>query len=407
MLVEFSIENYRSIKDKVVFSMVATKDNSLQKNLITNGLKTDNLLRSAVIYGANASGKSNVIKAFYFLQALVLNSHNHQKGQGIKYEPFKLDKNCLQIPTKFQIIFIQNNIKYDYSVAFNGVEILEETLYWYGNTRRALIFERKKDVFRFTRDKNIQSFIAERTLDNTLYLSKATQENYKVVFPVFYWFKDQLQFIGSYQPIGSERPTLAYIQKSIKNKERVLKILSEADLALVDIKINSKLLNKIPESLPPEIRSYISLVKALPLEEINIKTSHKGVLFDYFDEESEGTKRFFSLIGPCLDALEHNRIIVIDELDIKLHHKLNVFLIELFHNQSNLNTNAQLIFTTHNTNLLDQTLFRRDQVWFTEKSNENGNTELFSLTEFSPRKDKDIERGYLAGRYGALPFITG
>jgi len=385
--------------------MIASKDLSLEDNLITSVLKSDNLLRSAVIYGANASGKSNILMAFYFLKALVLNSHNHQKGQGIKYEPFKLDKACLQIPTRFQIIFIQNEIKYAYTIAFNGIKVLEESLYWYKNNRRALLFERINTEFKFTRDKTIQNFIAERTLENTLYLSKATQENYQEVFPVFDWFKNQLQFIGPYQPIGSERPTIAFIEKESKNKELILKALAEADLALEDIEVNLRLLEKIPESLPPEIKSFINIAKTLSLEEINIKTSHKGVVFDYFTEESEGTKRLFSLIGLWLDALENGRILVIDELEVKLHHKLNLFLINLFHNKIQNKTNAQLIFTTHNTNLLDQTIFRRDQIWFTEKNEEKGSTELYSLIEFSPRKDKDIERGYLAGRYGALPFI--
>ncbi|MBN1330250.1 MAG: ATP-binding protein [Candidatus Heimdallarchaeota archaeon] len=405
MLIEFSIENYRSIKDKVTFSMIASKDLSLEDNLITSILKSDYLLRSAVIYGANASGKSNILMAFYFLKALVLNSHNHQKGQGIKYEPFKLDQTCLQIPTRFQIIFIQNGIKYSYTIAFNGIKVLEESLYWFKNNRRALLFERINTEFRFTKDKTVQNFIAERTLENTLYLSKATQENYQEVFPVFDWFKNQLQFIGSYQPIGSERSTIDFMIKEPGNKELILKALAEADLALEDIEVNLRLLEKLPESLPPEIRSFINIAKNLSLEEINIKTSHKGVVFDYFAEESEGTKRLFSLIGPCLDALENGRVIIIDELDVKLHHKLNLFLVNLFHNQTKSKAHAQLIFTTHNTNLLDQTIFRRDQIWFTEKNEEKGSTELYSLVEFSPRKDKDIERGYLAGRYGALPFI--
>ena len=132
---------------------------------------------------------------------------------------------------------------------------------------------------------------------------------------------------------------------------------------------------------------------------------HKGIAFDFYSEESEGTKRMFSLIGHWIDALRNGKILVIDELDTKLHHLLNVFLINLFHDPTQNKNNAQLIFTTHNINLLDQDIFRRDQIWFTEKDGETGASDLYSLVEYSPRKDKDIQKGYLAGKYGALPFI--
>ena len=404
MLIEFSIENYRSIKDKVTFSMVATNDTSLDGNIIKNALNDDSLLKSAVIYGANASGKTNILLALNFLKMLVLNSHNHQKGQNLVFTPFKLDKKCLERPTRFQIVFTKKEVKYDYMLAFNKERVIEEFLYHYPNNKKALLFERKNDEYKFTIDEKDQGFIAKRTLENVLYLSKSTQENYGKNLPTFEWFRDELQFVGPYQPMLSEEFTINLLNKDKKLKELILKALLEADMGIEDIDAVIKKLENIPDTLPQEIKYFLINAKA-PFNQTEIKTFHKGVVFDFFTEESEGTKRMFSLIGPWIDALHNGKILIIDELDVKLHHFLNLFLVNLFHDPTQNKTNAQLIFTTHNTNLLDQDIFRRDQIWFTEKDIETASTKLYSLTEYNPRKDKDIQKGYLAGKYGALPFI--
>ena len=404
MLIEFSIENYRSIKEKVTFSMVATKDTSLDGNLIKNALNDGSLLKSAVIYGANASGKTNILLALNFLKILVLSSHNHQKGQKLVFTPFKLDKKCLERPTRFQIVFTKKEVKYDYTLAFNKERVVEECLSHYPNNKKALLFERKNDEYKFTIDEKDQGFIAKRTLENVLYLSKSTQENYGKNLPAFEWFRDELQFVGPYEPIRSEEFTINLLNKDKKLKELILKALLEADMGIEDIDAVIKKLENVPDTLPQEIKSFLINAKA-PFRQTEIKTFHKGVVFDFFTEESEGTKRMFSLIGPWIDALRNGKILIIDELDVKLHHFLNLFLVNLFHDPTQNKTNAQLIFTTHNTNLLDQDIFRRDQIWFTEKDIEDASTKLYSLTEYNPRKDKDIQKGYLAGKYGALPFI--
>ena len=406
MLIEFTVENFRSIKEEVTLSMVATKDTSFDNHLIkTNVLKDDSLLKSAVIYGANASGKTNVILALSFLKALVLNSIKHQKGQGVRYTPFKLDDKCLKKPTRFNIVFIKNEIKYSYSVAFNNEKIVSESLYYYPNNQKSLLFERKNtNNFRFTIDKTNQKFIAKRTLENMLFLSKSAYENYEMTAPVFDWFRETLQFVKAYEPIISEEFTINILNSDIKLKELVLKALLEADFGIENVNAAVKKSDDFPVGIPSELKSLITNGKSI-LKQNEIKTYHKGIAFDYYAEESEGTKRMFSLIGPWIDALQNGRVLVVDELDTKLHHLLNLFLIKLFHNPTQNKNNAQLIFTTHNTNLLDiQDIFRRDQIWFTEKK-DTGDTDLYSLVEYSPRTDKNIERGYLAGKYGALPFI--
>jgi AAA15 family ATPase/GTPase len=406
MLIEFSIENFRSIKEKVTFSMVATKDTSLDGNMIQYALKEDSLLKSAVIYGANASGKSNVILALGFLKLLIMNSHNHQKGQMIQFTPFKLDKTYLSKPTRMEIIFLKNDIKYDYEIAFISEKILEESLYYYPNNKKALIFKRSEsDGYLFTIDEKEQKLIAERTLPITLYLSKSTQENYKKTADAFDWFKDNLQVIGP-----TDRPelisyTLNLLKSNAELKKYILKALLEADVGIDDISTQKMKISKEQlKNLPPDFMNIILKDKD-GVEFDQIQTIHNGVIFDFLSEESEGTQRIFSLIGPWIDALKNGRTLVVDELDTKLHHLLNLFLIRLFHDPTQNKSNAQLIFTTHNLNLLDQDIFRRDQIWFTEKNPKKGSTDLYSLTEYGPRKDKDIEKGYLAGKYGALPFI--
>lgn len=406
MLIEFSIENFRSFKEKVTFSMLATKDDSLDGNLLKKALNEDSLLKSAVIYGANASGKTNVILALYLLKTLVLNSHNYQKGQRIHFTPFKLDQKYLSKPTVMSIVFIKNDVKYSYSVSFDIETVIEEALYHYPNNKKAVIFERNNTAeYKFTADEKEQKIISERTLPNTLYLSKATQENYKKTAAAFDWFKDNLQIIGPTDHPGLINITVDLLKKDTELKNYIMKALLEADVGIDDISaISKKISSDQLKNFPPELIKLI-LGDKIEIDTYQIQTLHKGVLFDFMSEESDGTRRIFSLIGPWVDALKNGKILVVDEIDTKLHHLLNLFLIKLFHDQTQNKSNAQLIFTTHNTNLLDQDIFRRDQIWFTEKNAETGSTDLYSLTEYSPRKDKDIEKGYLAGKYGALPFI--
>lgn len=416
MLIEFSLENFRSIKDEVTLSLVASPDKSLDNNLITaDVLKKDNLLRSAVLYGANASGKSNVVLAINSLKNMVMRSHTFQKGTEISYSPFKLDKQYLSKPTKFKIVFIKNNIKYLYGVAFTNEKIIDEYLYYYPEDRKSIIFERKDtNHYKFTIDKKEQKFLSDKTLDNVLYLSSSTQLNYKKTSEAFDWFKDTLVVIGATDHPQLIDFTARSLNKDNKFKELILKALLEADLGIDDVSASFEKvsIDEIPIMIQKQLKFLLS-DKAGDLEKIDIKTIHKvlnekgdefKVEFN-FDEESEGTKRLFALIGPWIDALNAGRVLIIDELDTKLHHSLNVFLIKIFHNPTQNRSNAQLIFTTHNTNLLDLDLFRRDQFWFTEKNPNIGSTDLYSLVEFSPRKDKNIQKGYLAGRYGAIPFI--
>jgi AAA15 family ATPase/GTPase len=416
MLIEFSIENYRSIKDKVTFSLLASSDTSLEANIFHPETlkKDDDLLRSAAIYGANASGKSNVIKALSTLQRLVLTSIKYQSGDTLPYEPFKLDENCLRKPTRFEIVFIYKKIQYTYTVAFNSEKIVEESLTYCPKYKEFTIFSRSdNNIPRFLKkDTKIQQLIYDRTLKNVLYLSNSAQQNYEKTIDVYDWFKNDFVVLRSADPNAFIDNTVKMLNESNELKRCILKALAEADLGINDVTASSTLFT-YEQLRNHNTKAGQAIFRGDKVEIIEIMTLHKankskgdtGAIFDYFSEESDGTMRVFNLIGYFIDALNSGKTLIIDELDIRLHPLLCEYLIKLFYNHSRNKNNAQLIFSTHNINLFDKKIFRRDQIWFTEKNPDNGSSDLYSLTEFSPRNDKNILKGYLAGRYGALPFI--
>lgn len=418
MLIDFSVENFLSIKEEVCFSLLASSDKSLDNNLITGekALKKDSLLRSAVLYGANASGKSNVIKALDNLKYLVVTSSKNIPDQNIRFLPFKLDEKCLSKPSKFNINFVQGGIRYNYKVSFTSEKVIDESLYYYPKGTEAIIFERNDTInYRFTIDKSKQKGMAERTLENVFYLSNSAQQNYDRTLAPFKWFSNVLDVIGPTEGLD-QYATLKLMDKDEKFKNVVLKSLVVADLGISDLHASIK---EIPledfSNIPEDLKVFIdtSNKKIDSVSHIVLKFSHNGfdgkhnkigVQFN-IDEESDGTQRLFSLIGPWLNSLKNGSILIIDELDSKLHPFLCEYLIGMFNNPEINTSNSQLVFTTHNSTFLDQDIFRRDQIWFTEKDAEFGNTNLFSLLEFNQRKDANIEKGYLAGRYGAVPFI--
>ena len=416
MLIEFSVENFRSIKEQVTLSMVATKDKELEGNTIKRVLKNDSLLRTVAVYGANASGKTNVLLAMRALKMMVLNSHKKQKGEGLKsvecgrfemrMAPFKLDKRCRSKPTKMSVVFMKNKIMYHYKMSFNDKRVVDESLIHYPKNKKAVMFQRNAtSEFRFVSDKKKQKAISERTLPETLYVSKAAQDNYRGVSQAFDWFADGIDVLLATDNPYLSHVTLNLLRENKESKKQVLKALAETDVGIDDVSILKKKLS----------HEDFNDVSAEAIEEIfkgktekdfhKIQTYHKGVAFDFEEEESRGTKKIFGLIGVWIDALRSGKTLLVDEIDTKLHHFLNLFLIRLFNDPAQNKKNAQLIFTTHDVNLLSQTLFRRDQIWFTEKHPDKCSTDLYSLAEYGPRKDENVKRGYLAGKYGAIPFI--
>lgn len=422
MLLEFTVRNFLSIKEEVTLSMVASKDSSHENNTIIyneNTSKSKKALKTAVIYGANASGKTNIIKAFNFVSRFINNSHEMQQGRKINRIPFKLDRAFKDEPSEFQIIFKHKGTKYLYGFEVTEEEVINEYLYYYPNKRQSLIFERKNvDDYKFTIDSTIQTEIKNKFHSkNKLFLSTESLWEYEKAKVPFEWLSNFLNIAIDHDDLEGYTADLMITDELIKH--RIKKYIKAADLGINDINIikeeSSKLLSNDLFNLLKEDAKQSLLDKLEDGDIFNINTSHHGidengndinVQFN-FGEESEGTKKFFGLLGPWIDVLSNGSTLIVDELDIRLHTKLTRVLVDMF-NDSKINTkNAQLIFSTHDTNLLDQDIFRRDQIWFTEKK-EDHSTDLYSLQDFGGvRKDKSIEKGYLQGKYGAIPMFIG
>ena len=396
MLIQFSVENYLSIKDKVVLSLLASRDTEHPEHLIWDGSK--NYLKSAVIYGANASGKSNVLNAFWFMVNYVLTSHNQQVHKGIERSPFKFNKETPTRPSSFEVIFTVNGIRYAYGFSVTDKAVIEEYLYYYPNGRQALIFERKDTTdFRFTVDIDEQNTLKDRTSANKLYLSVASNWSYAKVIPVLEWF-------ASCQIITKNSVADAYGLEAEQLKDDDYRRVIASMLRVADFGIQSlQVRDSAPISSPHSERfTNIDAVHTVQDAEGNASSYTLNMT-----EESDGTNSYFKLIGIVKKALDQGTLLVADEMDAHLHPLLTKHLVSLFNSAEFNPHGAQLIFTSHNTNLLDLDVLRRDQVWFTEKDEHTAATDLFSLYDFSIRKDAKVEKGYLIGRYGAIPFIKG
>jgi len=419
MLVEFTVKNYRSIRNEQTLSLVKGKGDELSETNVFSShssSKEMTLLRSTALYGPNAAGKSNIIRALSTMDSIVLGSASKmQEGDEINVEPFLFDDTSSLEPTEFEVIFISEGVRYQYGFAATKEYIIEEWLLAYPKGRAQRWFTRSYDeknsnsVYEFgdflTGNKNVWK---NNTRNNALFLSTAVQLNSEQLKPIFNWFKNKLKITGVK---GWNSSFTASLCDKDDQKYKILDFIKSADIDIHDIKLEKETFE--PERLSDDIPISIKekLIEDLKGKEfVDIKTIHKtpsgkSVALD-LDDESDGTQKLFSFAGPWLDALDQGNILFIDELHDNLHPKVVKFLVDLFHNPRTNKNNAQLIFTTHETSILNQDVFRRDQIWFCEKDKTQA-TSLFPLTDFSPRKGREnIELGYLSGRYGALPFIN-
>ena len=412
MLVEFNTTNLRSFRSTQNLSLAKGKGSELQNNSFeVEGIKGLDLLRSVAIYGANASGKSNLLKSIRTMKQVV--TATSQRGSKLPLVPFKLDSDSTNQPTEFEIVFVVDGVRYQYGFSATEDKIFEEWLFAYPKGRAQKWFERHWDSetnqyqwqfsSSFTGTKQVWQ---NATRDNSLFLSTAVQLNSHQLKPVFDWFKNTLRFssIGGFDPDYSASLCLQ------NKKEDILKFLHAADLNINDIRVETE--DFTPAALPtdmPELLREIIINNMKNEKMLNIQTVHMDnqgnhIEFD-LEEESDGTQKFFAFAGPWIDVLTNGYILFVDELHDNLHPKLVQFLVELFHNKETNPKNAQLIFTTHETSILNQDVFRRDQIWFCERNKEQESV-VYPLSDFSPKKGKEnLEVAYLSGRYGALPFI--
>lgn len=419
MLIQFSVTNILSFRDETVLSLSTNKDNSHSENLLS--FKNERILPSVAIYGANAAGKSNLHKALTAAIIMIRNSNNLQVDQPLMVTPFLLDSKSRFDKTKFDFIYTYNDVKYEYGFVLDSNQVWEEYLYEYKSSKPSLIFERSEiNKYKFTtKTKSQLSQIVDKNTSNKLFLATATSWNSDLTRDAYMWFATM---IDTYDSQNLEDLMYTEFDRHQNNNDSslntfMLHLLQKADINISNFNYESikREVNQLPFELPPELQGLMNPIPSAKkvLEQRRIVTSHQVVengekkeyLLNYFDE-SNGTKRLFTY-GPVLkNALENGRTIIIDEIDNALHPAMTKSLIEMFQNPNINKNNAQLIFNTHEISLLDLNLFRRDQIYFVEKNNKTGVSDLYSLDEFSPRKSENIQKGYLQGRYGAMPFVN-
>lgn len=388
MLLQFSVTNHRSIKETAVISMKAAADKTMKEILISPDGKKE-LVPVMAIYGANAAGKSNVIHALLLMREMICGNYAKPlKGAELPYEPFAFVDGETK-PTAFEIIYYNDGIKYAYGFSFNKNKIIDEYLYHWPNGREALVFSREKDKYEFRESIQEQLTLAGRTSENRLYLTTSNEWNCAQTEKAYLWFQKNLR--GVIATGVSNEATIAAIREGGEEKKRILKEMMLADLGICNVELTGT-----------REKPIISTVHRL--------TDSNGEQKQYtllLGQESVGTQRFFSRIGLWMEAINSGAVLVVDEIEASMHPLLTRHLIEMIQDQTVNQNHAQLIFTTHDTGLLDLKLLRRDQIWFAEKDEKSMQTDIYALTEFSPRKDENIAKGYLQGRYGAIPFIGG
>lgn len=402
MILEFSVKNFLSFKEKVTFSMIANSNKELNDNYVEIG--GNKVLKSAAIYGANASGKSNLFKILTLVVLMLRSSNSVDINAKLPLIPFKLDKGSVNKPSEFEIKFILDETRYVYGFIADKDKIYDEYLYYYPNGRETKIFDRTNiNEYSYTqKDEKILREIEAKNAQNKFFLATATNWNFDKTKATYNFLTNGIGTCNNLEILKNMAYKM-YETNPDYLKDFAIDFLQKADFNIEDYQISQidvpgEFLTAIPEfiakTLPDKPKAYQVLFK------------HKNSdNYLSIDEESLGTQMIFAFIPFLADSLKNKKVLIIDELDKSLHPFLVQYIVEIF-NDAEINKNgSQLIFNTHDTNLLDLNILRRDQIWFTEKNSETGESDLYSLSDFSVRKQENVEKGYMLGRYGAVPFI--
>ena len=415
MLVQFTVENFLSIRDKVYLSLEPSKDSEHPENLITKG--DYKAVNSVAIYGANASGKSSLFKAITVALIMIRNSNNMQITDKLPMTPFKFDFESRNKPTPFEFTFIaKDGRKYIYGFSATTEKIVEEYLYCYNTSKPTLLFDlNENEKPKFNRAYKVKLEAAyQMNTANKLFLATATTWNVECTKSPFEWLAESIDTFTDVMELGGVAFEKYRIDENRKYIEFTKNLLKQADINISSIEVDAKEVVGGP-ALPFQI---VVQGKIIPPNEgkhydVEITTGYtvvdeNGEKTEFsltLQEESIGTQLLF-FYGPLLkDAFEKGKTIVLDEIDKSMHPSLVKFIMNLFRDPDVNKNGAQLIVTTHETGILSLDMFRRDQIYFTEKDSKSGVTDLYSLDEFSVRKTENIEKGYLMGRYGAIPFL--
>jgi len=415
MLIEFRVENHRSLRDAQQLSLVASRtDCPGDTRPRTVAGFSDALLTVAVLYGANASGKSNVLAALSFMrEATILSHRTWSPDDGIPRDPFAWGPKKLE-PSSFEVTILLDGVRYEYGFTASDSEFLEEWIYAWPHGKKQMWLEREGSSFKFGDNlKGENRLIEEVTRPNALFLSVAVQHKHTQLQPLFGWFKN-LTLLNLGRPSHPQAPGEFAVARMLDHAiaesqslspsesgdesilERFRQLLRNADIGIVDFRLDRNQGEEGP------------YWKGSPRFHLKHQSEHEEAWLP-LEEESKGTRTLFQVLLPILRAMEQGATLVIDELEASLHPSLAQQIVQQFNNPETNPNNAQLIFTTHDTNLLGTTLgepvLRRDQVWLTEKDTA-GASVLYPLTDYKPRKAENLERGYLQGRYGAIPFLA-
>jgi AAA15 family ATPase/GTPase len=391
----------------------ATGNDELDKNNVFKVNQNFSLLKSAAIYGANASGKSNLILALYFMQSFVINSSKLQITDKINLEKFRLSSETEDKPSFFKIVFHLDNKIYEYSFEVTQERVISEGLSCTPKTRKTNIFSREKDKIKYSKSLLKGKDVKDLTKKNTLFLSIAAQFNDPLAGKILLWFS-RLKIISGSQFENLRQLSLDYLSREPNLKNEIVFLIKKLDLSIKDmsIEVGWTSLDNFHKDIPDRVKNkefrldnYIYNSIETYHEKYDLEGRIIGLeSFQMNKHESRGTQKIFALLAPVLSALKKSEVLIIDELDSLLHPLMAIAIIGLFNSKITNPKNAQLIFATHDVNLLSNQLFRRDQIWFTEKNRQEA-TDLYSLVEFDIDNNASFEQDYIQGRYGAIPFI--
>ena len=427
MILQFTVSNFRAFRDAQTLKLAASNyDKTLPENCVAPelpGLKGQRWLKGVALYGPNAGGKSSVVEALEAFARMVQQSAKttDPKEAIREIQPFALAPGQPIEPTAFGVVFVSGGVRYEYRVAATRERVWHESLRAFPTAKEQLWFSRdwqpelKSYLWSPARPTGYQRDAKkeEFTLPNALFLSKAISLGDTQLEPVFRWFKERLQFIDlSARTMGlGEGFTAGQIKEQTSLAPRILELLRHADIGVEAVKVQEeKLDNKMLAQLerlrgavPLEVQARLSQTVVQTVELSHRSRDLKPIPLPW-ESESAGTHRLFALAGPWLDILEQGYTVCIDELETSMHPLMVGALLRLLFSDATNKKAAQVIFTTHNPLLLDPTLLRRDQIWFADKD-DHGEAHLYPLTDYAPRKGESLVRGYLSGRYGAVPFI--
>lgn len=410
LLVQFRVENHRSLRDEQVLSLVAAGDKAEAHVLRPEGLG-EALVPVVAIYGANASGKSNVLAALRFMRTAILESHRRWDVEGAPHEPFLLSSKA-DAPSLYEVDIVMNGVRYRYGFQLSTSRVEEEWLFAWPHGRRATWFEREGDRFEFGKMLHGENEVIRRlTRSNSLFLSAAAQNNHPALRPIFHHFAAwRFSMHRGVYPRRVLSATFArqLVRARVADRNAIVQLLQDADTGIVDVRVDSSEA-QLALKLGPDQLDEVHQSSRRPAE---VFFRHRATDDDRawlpLTLESAGTVGLLELAPYVVDTLLSGGLLCVDELEASLHPMLALRIVGMFNDPKQNPSGAQLMFATHDTNLLGsivgQPALRRDQVWFTEKD-DTGATHLYPLTDFHPRKEENLARGYLQGRYGAIPYL--